>query len=87
VGSQKVTLVRNIGTIDYTTGTVFLRNFFPEYLLTGKVELSLNVVPQNRDIFARRNQIILIESDSIQVTGIPEKTTIDRSASDAAFPA
>jgi hypothetical protein len=87
VGSQKVTVVRNIGTIDYTTGTVFLRNFFPEYLLTGKVELSLNVVPQNRDIFARRNQIILIESDSIQVTGIPEKTIIDRSASDAAFPA
>jgi hypothetical protein len=86
VGSRKVTVVRNIGTIDYATGTVFLRNFFPEYLLTGKVELTITVIPDAKDIFARRNQIILIEEDNIQATAIPEKTRIDRNASDAAFP-
>lgn len=87
VGSQKVIINRNIGTIDYSTGIVFLRNFYPEYLDTGKVELGLTVVPKAKDIFARRNQILQIESDTIRVTAIPEKTRIDRNASDSAFPA
>lgn len=86
VGSQKVIILRNLGTIDYTTGKIFLRNFYPEYLGSGKVELTLTVIPQAKDIFARRNQIILINMDSVGVTAIPEKTVIDRSASDAAFP-
>lgn len=86
LGSQKITINRNIGSVDYVTGKVFLRNFYPEYLSTDKTELGLMVIPQNRDIFARRNQIILIEDAGIQVSAIPEKTVIDRSASDAAFP-
>lgn len=86
VGTQKIVVVKNAGDIDYTTGRVFLRNFFPESLPTGKVELGITVVPKTADIFARRNQIILIEPNSVKVTAIPEKTVIDRSASDAAFP-
>jgi hypothetical protein len=62
-----------------------LRNFKIEYLDDGKTELSLTVVPQNRDIFARRNQIILIDPNSISVTTVAEKTVIDRGASDSAF--
>ena len=86
VGTQKIVVVKNAGDIDYTTGKVFLRNFFPESLSTGKVELGITVVPKTADIFARRNQIILVEPNSVRVTAIPEKTVIDRSASDAAFP-
>lgn len=86
VGSQKVTISKNIGSIDYSTGTVFLRNFYPEYLATGKVDLAITIIPQNRDIFARRNQIILMEEAQIQVNAIPEKTSIDRNASDSGFP-
>jgi hypothetical protein len=85
VGTTKVYLSRNTGTIDYTTGKIFLRNFKIEYLDDGKTELSLTVVPQNRDIFARRNQIILIDPNSISVTTVAEKTVIDRGASDSAF--
>jgi len=85
VGTTKVYLSRNTGTIDYTTGKIFLRNFKVEYLDDGKTELSLTVVPQNRDIFARRNQIILIDPNSISVTTVAEKTVIDRGASDSAF--
>lgn len=86
-GANKVIVETNVGSVDYTTGTVFLRNFRPEYLPPGKVELSVTMMPQNRDIFARRNQIILMEMDSVQVVAIPEKTVIDRNASDAAFSA
>lgn len=87
VGSQKTVISKNAGSLDYTTGTLFLRNFNPEYLATGKVDLAVTTTPSNRDIFARRNQILTIESDTIRVNAIPEKTKIDRSASDSAFPA
>lgn len=87
VGAEKIVVVRNIGSVNYETGLVVLRNFNAESLASGKIELAITVIPRNKDIFARRNQIILIENDGIQVTAIPEKTVIDRSASDAAFPA
>lgn len=86
VGSQKVVIIRNIGTVNYSTGTINLKNFFPEYLEDGQVELAVTAMPQNKDIFVRRNQILLMESNGIVVSAIPEKTVIDRRASDASFP-
>jgi len=47
--------------------------------------LSLTVVPKKKDIFGRRNQILMIDSTGISVTAIPEKTAIKKNASDAAF--
>lgn len=85
VGSTKVYLSRNSGTVDYSKGTIFLRNFKPEYLDGGKTEFVVNGVPRNKDIFARRNQIVVIDDVGILVTAIPEKTVIDRGASDSAF--
>ena len=85
VGSTKVYLSRNTGSIDYDTGRISLRNFKVEYLDDGKTELSITTIPRNKDIFARRNQIILIEPNSISITTVPEKTVIDRGASDSAF--
>ena len=85
-GTQKVIVSKNVGTLDYNTGALLLRNFFPEALEAGKVELGITVVPKTGDVFARRNQIILIESDGVKVTAIPERTVIDREASDASFP-
>ena len=86
VGSQKVVITRNIGTVNYRTGSINLKNFFPEYLEDGQVELAVTAMPQNKDIFIRRNQILLMESNGIVVSAIPEKTVIDRRASDAPFP-
>ena len=85
VGTTKVYLSRNTGSMDYNTGKISLRNFKAEYLDDGKTELSITTIPRNKDIFARRNQIILIEPNSISVTTVPEKTVIDRGASDSAF--
>lgn len=86
VGTQKVIVSKNVGTLDYNTGALLLRNFFPEGLEAGKVDLGITVIPNAGDIFARRNQVILIESDGVKVTAIPERTVIDREASDASFP-
>jgi hypothetical protein len=84
-GANKIVVIKNIGTIDYTTGLVTLRNFKAEYLTDGATTLSLTVVPTKKDIFGRRNQILMIDSTGISVTAIPEKTAIKKNASDAAF--
>lgn len=85
VGSSKVIVIKNIGSIDYETGLISLRNFAPEYLESGQTSIKITVQPRNKDIFARRNQIIMIDDLGTSVTAIPEKTVIDRNASDAAF--
>ena len=85
IGVTKVYLTRNAGSIDYETGKVFIRLFKPEYLDEGLTEIAITVVPRSKDVFARRNQIILMEDAGISVTAVPEKTVIDRSASDSAF--
>jgi hypothetical protein len=85
IGSKKIIINKKIGTIDYVKGTVSLRNFAPEYLGTGQTALRLTVTPENRDIFSRRNQIITIDELSINITAVPEKTVIDRNASDSSL--
>lgn len=84
-GVTKVYLTRNAGSIDYEKGKVFLRSFKPEYLDAGLTEIAITVVPRNKDVFARRNQIVIIEDEGISVTAVPEKTVIDRGASDSSF--
>ena len=84
-GTAKIIVVKNIGSIDYTTGLLSLRNFKPENLGAGETSLHVTVIPDKSDIFARRNQIIQIDELAIVATAIPEKTNIDRNASDASF--
>jgi hypothetical protein len=86
VGANTIPIIRNIGTIDYETGTLSLRNFKVEGLGDGKTELAVTVNPRQKDIFSRRNQIIIIDEASITINAVPEKTVIDRSASDSSFP-
>jgi len=85
LGTAKIIVAKNIGNIDYTTGLLSLRNFKPENLGAGETSLHVTVIPDKSDIFARRNQIIQIDELAIVATAIPEKTNIDRNASDASF--
>jgi hypothetical protein len=83
VGSKKIIINKKIGSIDYVKGTISLRNFTPQYLGSGQTSIRLTVKPENKDIFSRRNQIITIDELSINITAVPEKTVIDRNASDS----
>lgn len=84
IAGQKVIIKKKIGTVDYSTGLVTLINFNPAYLGAGKTTLRMFVVPKNKDVYARRNQIL--ELTNTLVVAIPEKTVIDRNTSDSAFP-
>jgi hypothetical protein len=86
VGSNVIPIVKKIGIINYETGTISLSNFKVEGLREGKTELVVTVNPRQKDIFSRRNQIILIDEANISVNAVPEKTVIDRSTSDSSFP-
>jgi hypothetical protein len=86
VANSKVVIAKKVGTINYQTGVVFLRNFSPEYLGQGQTELRITVSPKDSDIFSRRNQIILFDDATTEISAISEKTKIARNASDASFP-
>jgi hypothetical protein len=86
VNNSKVIIKPNIGTIDYETGLVTLKNFAPVTLADGRTEIRITVQPRNRDIFSRRNQIIEIDIDGVSVTAVPEKTKIYNSSTDSTFP-
>lgn len=86
VGDTRVYLVENIGTIDYETGTLVLKSFAPVGIPDGSIEIRMRVVPAREDIFVRRNQVLQINDTSIVVNAIPERTVIDRNASDSSFP-
>lgn len=85
VNNGKVTIKPNIGTLDYETGLLTLKNFKAESLAGGRTEIRLTVQPRGKDVFARRNQIIEIDTDNASVTAVPEKTQIYNSSTDSPF--
>jgi hypothetical protein len=86
VNNAKITIKSNIGSVDYETGLITLKNFAPVSLAGGRTEIRITVQPRDKDIFSRRNQILEIDTDIAAVTAIPEKTKIYNSSTDSAFP-
>lgn len=86
VNGNKSYLTNNIGTIDYSTGTIVIKNFSPLGILDGSTTIKLRIEPNSGDIYVRRNQILLMNPEVIDVYMVQEKTVIDRKASDTGFP-
>jgi hypothetical protein len=87
VNGSKIYINETAGTIDYTTGKIKLPNFVPQYLNPEtNTTISLTVIPKSNDISARRNQILLLNSEDITVTATPQTLRYDPySASATAF--
>jgi hypothetical protein len=86
IGEDRIYLNRKAGTVDYTTGLVQLKSFTPLGIPDGSVEIKITVKPDRGDIFVRRNQVLVINPNEIDVVMVQEKTVIDRKASDSGFP-
>lgn len=86
VGRERIYIKRKAGTINYSDGLVELKSFAPLGTPDGNVEIKFTVVPERGDVFVRRNQVLVINDDAIDITVVPEGTIIDRNASDANFP-
>jgi hypothetical protein len=63
-----------------------LKSFTPLGIPDGSVEIKITVKPDRGDIFVRRNQVLVINPNEIDVVMVQEKTVIDRKASDSGFP-
>ena len=87
VGSEKITLVEKAGTINYSNGTIGLIDFNPIYILpASSTEIALTIVPLNKDIFTRRNQILLIDKENSNITVVPDSFRTERQQTSSAFP-
>lgn len=87
VRSEKVYISNNIGTIDYTTGKIVLKNFSPQYSLPASTtEIYITVLPKADDIGTRRNDILIVDQSQIAITFSQDQTEIDNNQSGARFP-
>lgn len=58
-------VVKSIGSIDYTTGTIILVGFAPESALGGKIKFY--AIPESKDIFCRKNVVLSIAEQDISI--------------------
>ena len=87
VGEEKVYLINEAGTLDYSNGTISLTNFNPTYLLPKtNTEIALTVVPVSTDVFTRRNQIILFDTENSSITVVPDSFRTERNQTASSFP-
>lgn len=86
IGGDRVYIKRKAGTINYETGLVEIKSFIPLGIPDGTIEINISVRPDRGDIFVRRNQVLVMNSDKIDITMVQERSIIDRKASDTGFP-
>ena len=67
---QKVNVIDNAGTIDYTNGTVIVENFAPSAY--ADIQLKVTATPDRLDIIPVREQILLMNSGDAVITIIGE---------------
>lgn len=58
------TVQKNIGTINYVEGVLYILDFYPELIDTS--DIRIQVVPKYSDINTRHNQIIILNVDSLK---------------------
>jgi len=87
VGEEKVILRSEAGTINYSTGTISLIDFNPVYILPStSTEIAITVVPVLKDIFTRRNQIILFDKENTSIVLVPDSFRTERRQTGSSFP-
>lgn len=78
VDGLKVYMNNFLGTIDYTTGKIVLKDFIPQYLNPEtQTEITMTVTPKYKDVECRRNQILLLELEDLNVTASPQTLRYD----------
>ena len=78
VSGAKIYINETAGTINYTTGKIVLTNFVPQYLSSETdTAITLTVTPKYNDISSRRNQILLLNIDDIDVVASPQTVRYD----------
>jgi len=67
IANQRVVFRKNIGTVDYTSGTIIINEFLAENFVGNVDYLDIFATPLRNDLVPQRNQIILIDDSDINV--------------------
>jgi hypothetical protein len=68
------TSVRNVGTVNYTTGVINLNSFMP-FQADANGNVSIIMTPQLNDVIPSLNNILFIQPSDVTVVAIPVPTT------------
>lgn len=68
VGSARIVIKKNAGSVNYATGLVKILNMFPHSIIDGSDILKVFCVPQNNDIAPVRNNILIVDPMDIKVS-------------------
>ena len=88
VDQDKIYINETAGTINYTTGKVTLTSFKPVSIYdAAESEIRITVTPNKSDLYSRRNLILILDEDYIDVTATKESLRYDPyNASASSFP-
>ncbi|MBA94854.1 MAG: hypothetical protein CMP21_03745 [Rickettsiales bacterium] len=67
-GNVKLSVKSNIGTVDYNKGSISLNGFSPTEITNGDDYINLILTPKSSDLSPLRNQILEIDSESINIS-------------------
>lgn len=68
VSGERIVVVANAGTIDYSTGKIILNLFSPSAITSGNNFITFTAKPENDDLVSLRNQIITVLESSIHIS-------------------
>jgi hypothetical protein len=77
VDGEKVYVNKNVGQIDYETGTISLKQFSPVSLADNYITLRFTVPPKDKSLIVDRNLILYydwLDASSLTVNAIGDKT-------------
>ena len=77
VDGEKVYVYKNVGQIDYETGTISLKQFSPVSLADNYITLRFTVPPKDKSLIVDRNVILYydwLDASSLTVNAIGDKT-------------
>jgi hypothetical protein len=84
---RRLSLNAQAGTVNYSNGVIGLVDFNPTYILpASSTEIAITVVPLNKDIFTRRNQILLIDKENTNITVVPDDFRVERQQTSSFVP-
>lgn len=68
VAGQKVVIRNDLGFVDYATGEIILNSLDVQGFSDSLDYIDLFILPKRNDVTALREQILLVESDDIEIT-------------------
>ena len=67
VNDQRVVVKQDMGTVDYFTGNVFIKDLSPDSLAEGINYIDIVTIPHDEDVLSLRSQIVAIEDEDIDI--------------------